>query len=332
MLNNNALGSWIRRFLMEHIVRERNLSRNTQTSYRDTLALLLPFVAGKAKKQIDRLNVQDLSADAVRLFLHYLEQERNCSIATRNTRLAAIHAFAYFVAEHGPEHLDWCTKIRAIPFKRSPKTPATYLGKLEMDALLNVPDRNSVQGTRDYLMLLFLYNTGARADEAARLTIGDLNLIEPPSVKLVGKGNKTRICPLWSLTTNLLTPAVTGRSAKEPVFLNRRHQPITRFGIYALVKRCVRKATQRMAGLGQKRISPHSIRHTTAMHLLRAGVDINTIRAWLGHVSIDTTNIYAEIDLEMKANALAHCEILAPSKHRRPWRENTGLMEFLKTL
>ncbi len=127
-------------------------------------------------------------------------------------------------------------------------------------------------------------------------------------------------------------PVVTGRSPEEPVFLNRRHQPITRFGIYALVKRCAQKAGQRTASLGQKRISPHSIRHTTAMHLLRAGVDINTIRAWLGHVSVDTTNIYAEIDLEMKANALAHCEILVPSKHRRPWRENTGLMGFLKTL
>lgn len=332
MLNKHSLGPWIRRFLMEYIIRERNLSRNTQASYRDTLALLLPFVATKAKKPIDLLSIQDLSADRVRTFLHYLEQERKCLITTRNVRLAAIHAFARFVAEHSPEHVDWCAQVRGVPFKKSCKAPATYLDKNEMDALLNAPNRNSVQGARDYMMLLFMYNTGARANEVARLTVGNLNLIDPPSVKLAGKGNKTRICPLWSLTAKLLAPVVAGRSPEDPAFLNRRHQPITRFGIHALVERCAQTAMQNLESLRAKRISPHTIRHTTAMHLLRAGVDINTIRAWLGHVSVDTTNVYAEIDLEMKANALAHCEILGRPKHHRPWRQNQHLMDFLKTL
>ena len=215
MLNNHALGPWIRRFLMEHIIGERNLSKNTQASYRDTLALLLPFVAVKTKKKIDLLNVQDLSADGVRIFLHYLEQERKCGITTRNVRLAAIHALARFVAEHSPEHLDWCRQVRGVPFKKSCKTPATYLEKKEMDSLLTAPNRNSIQGERDYMLLLFLYNTGARADEVARLTIGNLNLIDPPSVKLAGNGNKTRICPLWPLTAKLLAPVITGRSSED---------------------------------------------------------------------------------------------------------------------
>ena len=138
--------------------------------------------------------------------------------------------------------------------------------------------------------------------------------------------------PLWTLTANLLSSSVLERSHEEPVFLNRRQQPLTRFGIHTLVKRCSQKAGQKMPSLNKKSISPHAIRHTTAVHLLRSGVDINTIRAWLGHVSLDTTNIYAEVDLEMKANALAHCEILAPSKHRKHWRNNPGLMDFLKSL
>jgi len=332
MQNNYSIGPWIRRFLMEHIIQDCNLSKNTQASYRDTMTLLLPFIASKVKKQIDRLSTQDLSADMIRLFLQHLEQERKCQISTRNTRLAAIHAFARFVAEHSPEHLDWCSQIRFVPFKKSLKTPATYLDKTEMDALLDAPDRKSDLGARDYAILLFLYNSGARAAEVSSLTIKNLDLGNSPSVKLIGKGKKVRICPLWSLTTRSLTALTTGRAPDEYVFLNRRREAITRFGIHRLVKQYGKRAMQQRKSLSNKCISPHTIRHTTAMHLLRAGVDINTIRAWLGHVSLDTTNIYAEIDLEMKANALAHCEILGQSKHHRPWRENRGLMDFLKAL
>lgn len=332
MLNSQSLGPWIRRFLLEYTIRDRNLSRNTQTSYRDTLGLLLPFVAVRTKKEIDGLSIQDLSAEHLRSFLHHVEQERECVVATRNVRLACIHALARFIGEHSPEHLEWCAQIRCVPFKKASPTLITYLDKPEMDALLDAPDRDSIHGARDYMVLLFLYNTGARADEVARLTIRDLTLGEPASVGLVGKGNKPRVCPLWALTESLLAPAVAGRSPEARVFLNRRHQPMTRFGIHTLVERCARAAMQHHESLRNKRISPHTIRHTTATHLLRAGVDINTIRAWLGHVSVDTTNIYAEPDLEMKAKALAHCEILGQAKPHRPWRENRGLMAFLKTL
>jgi integrase/recombinase XerD len=200
-----------------------------------------------------------------------------------------------------------------------------------MDALLAAPDRNGAQGFRDYALLLFLYNSGARADEAARITIADLELGASPAVKILGKGCKTRHCPLWSLTVNTLAPLISGRAAGERVFLNRRKQPVTRFGIYGVVRRHALRVGKRIPSLLAKHVSPHNIRHTTAVHLLRAGVDINTIRAWLGHVSLDTTNIYAEVDLEMKSKALAHCEISGSTRRCAPWH-SPGLMAFLKAL
>jgi integrase/recombinase XerD len=331
MPDKNLLGPWIRRFLLEHLVAERNLARNTQVSYRDTLTLLLTFARRKIGKPPDRLTVEQITPEIVRTFLTHIEEARSCSISTRNQRLAAIRALARFVAMRSPEHIPWCMSIKTVPFKRGNKTLIPYLDKPEMDALLNAPDRNTAQGLRDYAILLFLYNSGARADEASRIKVTDLDLGTSPAVRILGKGCKTRLCPLWPLTANTLTSLVSGRMPHEKVFLNRRKQPITRFGIYAVVRRYAGKVGKQMPSLLIKRVSPHTIRHATAVHLLRAGVDINTIRAWLGHVSLNTTNIYAEVDLEMKSKALAHCEISGKTRVHAPWH-GKALMEFLKTL
>src|ERR1700751_770181 len=156
------LGPWVRRFLLEHLMNERNLSRGTQRSYRDTLSLLIPFVARKTRKSVDALDVVHVSADLVRLFLLHLEESRGCAISTRNQRLAAIHALAHFVALHSPEHIAWCGEICVIPFKKCSQTPGVYLEKVEIDALLAAPNLTNAQGQRDHLLLLFLYNTGAR--------------------------------------------------------------------------------------------------------------------------------------------------------------------------
>jgi len=329
----DLLAPWIRRFLLEHLVSERKLAHNTQSSYRDMLVLFLPFVANKTAKSIDLLTIENVRADIVRQFLLELEQQRGCSISTRNQRLAAIHALARFIGERSPEHIAWLTEIRSIPFKKTSKPTMAYLEKHEMDALLNAPDRRCSLGIRDHALLFFLYNSGARASEAAQLTIADLDLGAPPSVTLLGKGGKARRCPLWPQTIDKLAPLIAGRKPHEAVFLNRRRQPITRFGIRALIKRSAQDVSQKLTGLVGKPISTHTIRHTTAVHLLRSGVDINTIRAWLGHVSLDTTNIYAEVDLEMKAKALAQCEIpesaTATAEH---WSSNPGLMAYLKSL
>jgi integrase/recombinase XerD len=336
MADSLKLGPWVRRFLLEHVTHERNLSRGTQRSYRDTLALLIPFIARQTRKRVDDLDVAHVSADSVRKFLLYLEDGRKCAISTRNQRLAAIHSLARFVALHSPEHLAWCAEICAIPFKKCTQTPVTYLEKVEIDALLAAPNLGSAQGRRDHLLLLFLYNTGTRADEAAQVLVRDLNLANVPSrdlswVRIRGKGNKIRNCPLWPQTVQELRLAIEGREPGEHVFLNRYGRPITRFGVYHLVKRYVARVRGKMPSLTKKDVSPHTIRHSSATHLLRTGLDINTIRDWLGHVSVNTTNIYATVDLETKAKAVAQCEPGVAAPVRR-WSEDKGLMTFLRNL
>ncbi len=170
-MTDETLGPWIRRFLLEHVVAERNLARNTQHGYRDALRQLIPFVAKQSKKSVDRLHVVDISADRVRLFLTDLEVSRHCAIATRNQRLAAIRALAGFVGEHSPIHIEWSGQIRSIPFKKTGKAVVPYLEKPEIDALLAAPNRRTAQGGRDHALLLFLYNTGARASEAAQMKV-----------------------------------------------------------------------------------------------------------------------------------------------------------------
>jgi site-specific recombinase XerD len=336
MRDKQTLGPWIRRFLMEHLPGERNLARNTQRSYRDAIRLLVIYVSTSLHRKVDDLLISDIHVEQLRKFLRYIEEKRECSIASRNQRLAAVHGLAAFIAERCPEYMEWCAQIRAVKSKRSAPVPISYLEKREIDALLAAPNRATKIGSRDHALLLFLYNSGARADEAAHVRIEDLNLHAGAngtlsSVRLSGKGGKVRTCPLWMSTTAELKKLISGRDDKEPVFLNRNEKQLTRFGVHDVVTRSARVAMLQVPEMRQKRVGPHVIRHTTATHLLRAGVDINTIRAWLGHVSINTTNIYAETDLDMKAKALGMCEMKLPRK-RKAWRDNPDLMSFLAQL
>ena len=280
---------------------------------------------------MDRLLVVDISSQIVREFLTEVETTRHCSVATRNQRLAAIHALARFVGEHDLEHIDWCAQIRYIPYKKGTQATVPYLDKNEIDALLATPDQSTTQGRHDYALLLFLYNSGARASEAAELTIANFDS-GSCSVSILGKGRKQRQCPLWPATVQTLSALVGQRQLQERLFLNRCGQSMTRYGIHALVERTANKAQASTPSLAAKRVSPHSIRHSTATHMLRAGIDINTVRAWLGHVSINTTNIYAEIDLEGKAKALAKCDISKEQKAGKRWLEDPDLMAFLHSL
>lgn len=332
MNDKSLIGPWIRRFLLEHLITERNLARNTQISYRDTLTLLLPFASARGRRAIDRMTVEDLTPAIVRQFLDHLEQDRRCNGVTRNQRLATVHSLARFIGMRSPVHVAWSSEIRSIPFKKTAKTLIGYLEKVEIDALLNQPDLTTAIGARDHAVMLFLYNSGARADEAARLTVGNLQLGTSPSVRIVGKGNKLRTCPLWPGTSSLLSRMIGGRDANDHVFPGRTGQPLTRFGIHRLVTYHARLAATSVPSLTAKRVSPHTIRHTTAVHLLRAGVDINTIRAWLGHVSLDTTHVYAEVDLEMKAKALASVDISNPTQPPPHLTSLPSLMVFLKGL
>src|SRR5260370_785422 len=331
MPERESLGPWLRRFLVEYIVTERNLARNTRTSYRDTFSLLLPFVSRKLRRPVDRLAVRDLTSGLVLKFLAHLEEDRGCSVRTRNQRLAAIRAFARFVSSRDPAHVEWCGHIRAIASKKSMPQPVGWLTRAEMEAMLAVPDRNTARGRNEYALLLFLYNTGARVSEATQLKVSDLQIGRRSGghdlATLHGKGGKMRQCPLWPETEHVLAGEIIDRVAEDAVFLSRLGKPFTRFGVYRLIERCAARVPE----LADRTITPHVIRHTTACHLVLAGVDINTVRAWLRHVSISTTNIYAEIDLTLKANAVALCEVGQP-RPGRSWKEDKDLMAFLKSL
>jgi len=298
----------VRRFLLEEVGSDRNLSVNTQRSYRDALRLLFYFLAEHDTLEPTQVTVEHLTADVIKRFLTYLEQERGNAIDTRNLRLTALHSLFRFLARHIPALLEQATQIQQIPLRRTTQPTVAYLEKDEIDAMLATPNRGSCQGQRDYALLLFLYNTGARVTEAVQTNVGALHLdTAPASVRFLGKGRKVRLCPLWSHTVEVLRRLLGARLAGPEdlsVFLNVRRQRMTRFGVHTLVERTVAKAAQTTPTLGRKQVSPHTIRHTTAVHLLRAGVDINTIRAWLGHVSLETTNRYAQVDLAMKAKAL----------------------------
>lgn len=326
-----TLGPWLRRFLADYIVTERCLARNTQKSYRDTFTLLLPFISAKLRKPADRLDVEDIHPSRVLHFLAHLEEDRGCSVQTRNQRLTAIRSFARFVASRDPARLAWCAQIRSIATKKAAPQPISWMTRKEMEALLAVPDRQTLRGRAEHALLLFLYNTGARVSEATRLQVDNLQIgrhrDKHALVTLCGKGDKIRQCPLWPRTEEALGELVRGRANGDPVFISRHRKRYTRFGVYRLVERCA----ARVPTLAARAITPHVIRHTSACHLLQAGVDLNTIRAWLGHVSLETTNIYAEIDLEMKAKAMALCDAAA-SGPDRPWKQDKGVMAFLNAI
>jgi site-specific recombinase XerD len=330
-------GYWIRRFLVEYLISVRNLSTNTRNSYRDALRLMLPHIAHKARKKIDLLYLSDITPEYIKSFLNEVEKQRKCSVATRNQRLSAIHALAKYVGQNSPEHLEWCRMVHTVPVKKTEQSLISYLEKEEMDAMLAAPNRKTAQGRKDYALMLFLYNTGVRAEEAASLTINNLYLPtgkskDIPIVTIKGKGSKIRRCPLWQKTANEINPLIASRKPSENVFLNRLGQPITRFGIYDMITRHARAIEKDMPSTKNKRISPHTIRHTTASHLLQSGVDINTIRAWLGHVSINTTNIYAEVNLKMKEEALKCCEVKGKTETQKHWKNDKNLMDSLDSL
>lgn len=338
MPSQHLIGPYIRRFLLEHVTADRNLSPHTRNSYRDCLRLLLEYLANHRATDPTQVSVQQVDASLVREFLRHLEDERGNCVATRNRRLAAVRSLFRFIGRLDPELVDHAAQVCAIPDRKAPVPVIPYLSKPEVEALLAVPDRGTDQGRRDYCILLLLYNTGARASEAAGLTLADLNLFGSPHARFLGKGSKHRLCPLWPRTVEILRQTIGTRldgPPAAPVFLSQRREGLTRFGVYELVTRTAREASKTTPSLANKHVSPHTLRHSTAVHLLQAGVDINTIRAWLGHVSLETTNRYAEVDLETKARALQTCSesLSQASPATRPsWHRDSELMAFLASL
>lgn len=333
----NALACTLRKFFGDHLPTIRGVSPHTIRSYRDSLALLLRFLGTTTARPIATLDVSDLTVEHVIAFLHHVEQHRGVTATTRNVRLAAIHTFARFLAAQEPIYLDQAQRLLAIPFKRARPRPIAYLEYEEIAAVLASVDRSTRAGRRDYTLLAAMFNTGARVQEILDLRAGDLQLTKPYQVRLVGKGQKVRWCPLWPQTAQLLRAWCTERQldlrSDAPVFVNQRGLPLTRFGVRFILAKHVRQAAQHQPSLATKRFHPHSLRHSTAIHLLKSGVDLPTIAHWLGHASVNTTNRYVTVDLELKRKALARAAPLGTTRSSpAPWRRDASVLEWLEAL
>ena len=336
-----ALGRHLVTFFEEYLPVQRGLSPHTIRSYRDALLLLLRFAASERRCTVDRLDVPDLTVERITRFLATLEAERHNSIATRNARLGAIHVFARYLAGQCPEHLGTLQRIISMPFKRGAvEAPIEYLDRVELDALLKSIDRSTELGRRDYALFAFMFNTGARVQEALNVRVADVRLETPPQVRLLGKGRKARTCPLWPATARLLRDLIAERSgfvdesASPLVFTNARGAPLTRYGVRYLLRRYVQKASQVAPSLKSKKLHPHSIRHSTAVALLKSGVDFATISHWLGHAGLNTTMRYARADLDLKRQALAQVfpDAVAPPPGGRLLLEGSDLASWLRKL
>jgi site-specific recombinase XerD len=334
MSTTNSLPQLLHYFFHDWMAAQRNASRHTIVSYRDSWRLFLRFVAERRQRNVARLGLADLTAEEVVAFLDYIEKDRGGTIATRNCRLAALHSFFRFVAGRDPLTLKQCESVLCVPVKRGPKRSPNYLETEEVATLLTLPDRQSVLGQRDYALLVLLYNTGARISEALTLCPRDIRLETPAQIRLLGKGRKERICPLWPETAALLNALLKRqpRQPDEPIFLNRYGQPLSASGARFRLQQYVRVAAKQTPRIGDKRVTPHTWRHTAAVHLIAAKVDPAVIRSWLGHSSLDTTNLYAQANLETKRKAIEQVDkTTRPTKPPR-WKRDRDLLAWLDSL
>ncbi len=336
MTSNIFLAPYVRSFFEDHLTCRRNLSHNTIHSYRDALKLLLLFAAQLVKKPVTKLLVIHVTETIVVNFLAELERTRGNAIQTRNCRLAAIRSLFEYIAAREPLLLDHCHKITTIPRKRGALLPPIqYLQKDEINAILNAAASHGDQRQRDHALLLFMYNTGARVQEAADTRVSWLSLRPPYKAELLGKGRKWRTCPLWENTATHLRQLIDRRhstSLDDHVFINRFGHQFSRYGIGDILDRSVAQAAETLPSLHDRHVTPHTLRHTTAMHLLQSGVEINVIRSWLGHVSLATTNRYIEIDLAMKAKALETCEVKNGTVPEASWKAAPDILKWLESL
>lgn len=333
----NLLALLLQDFFDSHLPNLRGMSPNTIQSYRDSVVLLLRFLASHKNHPVSSLDLEDLGPQEVQSFLDYLESERKNTTTTRNIRLSAVHSFFRFVAARRPDRLEHAQRILGIPFKKTHSRIIDYLEYDEIEKILSLIDCTTPKGRRDYTLLATMFNTGARVQEILDLKASDLQLTKPFQLHLMGKGRKQRCCPLWPQTAKLLR-----RLSKElqidlrsdvRIFQNCRGAPLTRFGVRYILNNCLTHAQASIPSLLSKRLHPHSMRHSTAVALIKSGVDLSTISQWLGHSSPNTTNRYAAIDLDMKRKAIASVKPVKAFRARTaPWSHNRTILEWLESL
>lgn len=327
-----SFSTLIQDFFCQRLMAQRNASSQTIASYRDTFRLLFRFAQEKMKKEPVSLQLTDMNAEVVLNFLDYLEKERGNDESSRNLRLAAIRSFMRYASYQVVGSISTVQKVLAIPLKRFDRPSLEFLSREEVEAIITSPDKATFSGYRDFVMFMTLYNTGARVSEITRLRVNDVCLEGRASIVIHGKGRKQRTVPLWKSTAKHLREWLyrLKPNPNAPVFPNRCGRPLTRSGVEYRLRLAVKKAAKQFPTLEKRQISPHTMRHTTAMHLLQSGVDITVIALWLGHESPATTHMYVEADLAMKERALKKPR--DPSLKSVRYQAGDSVLAFLESL
>lgn len=317
---------------MKRLINQKNVSPQTVSAYRDTFRLLLNFLHEQTHKAPSHLTLEDLDAQMILKFLDYLESERGNSISSRNARLSAIRSLLQYASYLEPTSTAIIQRVLAIPLKRSDHPVVAFLSVEEVEAIITAPDCSTWSGKRDHTMFTTLYNTGARVSEIITLRIPDVCLDKKPHVRIHGKGRKERVMPLWTRTSRLIKDWLKSLNGNPtgPLFPNAQGNPLTRYGVEYRLHTAKEHAVHKCPSLKNKRVSPHVIRHTTAMHLLQSGIDITVIALWLGHESLSTTHLYLEADLAMKERVLQKLE--PPQTNNIRFRPTDSLLKFLESL
>lgn len=327
---------YISDFISKHLPDEKGASANTITAYRDTFVLLLNFIQQEKRIKVEKLTLEKIKKEIILEFLDYIQKQRKCSHSTRNARLAAIHSFYKYLQGESLEHLHECQRILSIKFKRAPQGSLNYLSIEGMKLLLQQPDTTTLKGRRDLTLLSLMYDSGARVQEIIDLTPSMLRLNKPPTIKIIGKGNKARIVPMLDAQTVHLKNYLQEYRLSEPLanmyplFFNSRKEKLTRAGINHIVQKYSEAARKENKMLIPEKISCHCLRHTKAMHLLQAGVNLVYIRDILGHVSIQTTEIYARADSMQKRKAIEKAYININPNEEPAWTKDENLISWLK--
>jgi site-specific recombinase XerD len=322
----------LQRFFLEWLMQQKNVSPRTISSYRDTFKLLLRYMQDCLGKSAAAITLHDLDTKLVLGFLDYLEIERRNKVRSRNARLAAIHSFARYIALQSPVALHVAQKLLAVPMQRYERPVLGFLSREETRALLAAPDAETWFGQRDRVLLAVLYNTGARVSEVIGILISDVTLDRAPCVRLHGKGRKQRTVPLWKETATLIRDWIQHQSMEpnQPLLPNRQGRTMTRCNVSERLTLAVDKASVKYPSLQSRQISPHTLRHSTAMHMLQAGVDLAVIALWLGHESPETTHGYVQADMAMKERAIN--SISAPASKRHRYQPPASILKFLEEL
>jgi site-specific recombinase XerD len=327
------LGLLLQQFFTERLMQQRHASPCTIAAYRDCFRLLLVFAEQRLSKRPATIVLQDLTPNFILEFLEHLEKERHNSIRSRNARFAAIRAFLHYAAVKEPSVLAITQSVLAIPMKRFERPLVGFFSREQIQAILDAPNPDTWSGRRDRVMFSTLYNTGARVSELIHLRIADVSLELSPAVHIMGKGRKERHVPIWSSTAKQIKHWLKEempRGPDNPLFPNRKNGFLTRTSVAERLQLAVQKATTHYPELSQRSISPHLFRHSLAMHLLQAGVDITVIALWLGHENTATTHMYVEADLAMKEQALRSLQ--APKSKSARYHPRDPVLEFLESL